>query len=387
MNAFTGVVHDIRYGPLGEGRMIWSRFDIRWKLWTWQRFQQLVGATLVTVPAAYFLFCLTQGHLPADFDSDISVEKEDHRAIDHDNIAFAIGSCHLSGSVSTWPADWLRTLHMTAVDFRGPSMVTASAQADVQAHDNELTAFERAAIWQSSRIIKERERFLHEAEGRQNRARLNQVRILCLSAAAAFLVALKALAVNKDEDAPFRSLMKGALLPISVLALLMPVLATAVSGVATFDGDPSIIVRDVRTLSQLEQLHGRIAEDVTGDPFLCPIVRATTVLYTAKASVPLNEQSPTVDPGRLNACLMDRMERTVAWEQRHEQILNDATSTLAHAGDLPRVADKPLVSPAATEVARHSSRDVCEAAFVQPISTAPMPDRAARDSTNANQKS
>src|SRR5690242_16991197 len=50
----------------------------------------------------YFLLCLTQDELPADFKSDISVEKEDHRTIDHVNIAHAIGSCHLSGNISTW---------------------------------------------------------------------------------------------------------------------------------------------------------------------------------------------------------------------------------------------------------------------------------------------
>lgn len=365
--------------------MVWSRCDTRWKLWTWQRFQQLVGATLVAVPAGYFLCYLAQGHLPADFDSDISIEKADHRTIDHNNIAYAIGSCHLSGNVSTWSADWLQTLRVTGLDLSAAS--AAMMQTGAQAHDEELTAFERAALWQSSRIIKERERYLHEAEERQNRARLNQVRILCLSAAAAFLVALRALAVNKDEDAPFRSLMKGALLPISVLGLLMPVLATAVSGVATFDGDSGIIVRDVRTLSQLEQLHGRIAEDVTGDPFLCPITHATIVLYGTNASTSQSERGPAVDPARLNDCLMDRMARTVAWEQRHEQILNDATQSLAHAGDLPRTTDRPRFSSPPAEPSRHASGDVCEAAFAQPTGVAPAANRSARDTTNTNQKS
>ena len=124
---------------------------------------------------------------------------------------------------------------------------TGLTRADIQPHDHELTSFERAALYHSQRLTRERKRFLDEARERQDRARRNQLRILCLSAAAAFLVSLRALAGNKDEDVAFRSLMKGALLPISVLALLMPVLATAVSGITTFDGDPNVVVRDVRT--------------------------------------------------------------------------------------------------------------------------------------------
>src|SRR6185503_4344376 len=49
-----------------------SHWDPHWKLWTWQRFQQLVGAALIAVPTSYFLLCLAKGQLPADFDTDIS---------------------------------------------------------------------------------------------------------------------------------------------------------------------------------------------------------------------------------------------------------------------------------------------------------------------------
>ena len=42
-----------------------------WTLWKWQRFQQLVGALLIAVPAGIFLYYLTQGSLPGDFNSDI----------------------------------------------------------------------------------------------------------------------------------------------------------------------------------------------------------------------------------------------------------------------------------------------------------------------------
>jgi len=309
-----------------EARMDRQQWD-GWAQWRWQRLQQLVGALLIAVPAGLFLYCLTQ-----NFDHDVSVKENDHRGIDHYHIAAAIGVCHLSGDPSTWPVDWLRTL---GIGQLADEKSSGSTRAEVQPHDNELTSFERAALYHSQRLTKERKRFLDDAEERQDRARRNQLRILCLSAAAAFLISLRALAGNKDEDAAFRTLMKGALLPISVLALLMPVLATAVSGITTFDNDPNVVVRDVRTISQLEQLHGRIAEDITSDPYLCRITWATNERPSADGSVLPVVHVPKVDRASLGKCVDDRMNRTTAWTQRHEQILSDATQTLAHPGDLP----------------------------------------------------
>jgi hypothetical protein len=368
--------------------MMWSHWDTHWKLWTWQRLQQLLGAAIVIAPAGYFLYCMTQGSLPADFHHDISVVENDHRIIDNNSIGYAIGSCRLSGDISTWSPDWRRTLHIVELNQSGgPLVAPASSVAVVQPHEQELTAFERAALWQSSRILQERTRFLREAEERQDRARRNQLRILGLSAAGAFLVALRSLVANKeDDDAAFRSLTKGALLPVSILALLMPVLATVVSGVATFDGDPNVVVRDVRTLSQLEQLHGRVAEDVTSDPFLCPIMRAAGVLYRGNDPTVQAAAASTVDPVMFNRCLMDRMARTVAWEQRHEQILNDATPALAHAGDLPRPADtlRPVRQP--VETPEGPAGDICQAAFGSAAGTA-HGARTAKDVMTAPQKS
>jgi hypothetical protein len=350
-----------------------------WTLWKWQRFQQLVGALLIAVPAGIFLYYLTQGSLPGDFNSDVSVEKNDHRGIDHFHIAAAIGVCHLPGDPSTWPADWLRTLGISEMADE-KSSGSGSTHADFQPHDHELTSFEWAALYHSQRLVRERKRFLDDAAERQDRARRNQLRILCLSAAAAFLVSLRALAGNKDEDVAFRSLMKGALLPISVLALLMPVLATAVSGITTFDGDPNVVVRDVRTVSQLEQLHGRIAEDITSDPYLCRMTWATNVRPSTDGLISPVVRVPNVDRVSLGKCVDDRMNRTMAWTQRHEQILNDAMPSLAHPGDLPRPAGKPQPAPAqenkapeakgsATLVALSKSSEVpgdfCREAFAQ----------------------
>lgn len=118
---------------------------------------------------------------------------------------------------------------------------------------------------------------------RQQRLRSNQIRILLGSAAAAFLVGLRALVAGKDSDLPFKSLVQGSLLPISALALLVPVIGTALSGLVAFDDDASAAVRHTRAVSQPEQLHGRIAEDVISDPYLRPIVEATRLLATSGA--------------------------------------------------------------------------------------------------------
>lgn len=64
-------------------------------------------------------------------------------------------------------------------------------------------------------------------------------------------------------------------------------------------------------------------------------------------------------------CLFDRFQRTNAWEQRHEQILNDANQTLAHAGDLAHAVDlpKPADPNGVLKVNANSGRDKCEEAF------------------------
>jgi hypothetical protein len=329
-----------------------------WKLWGWQRFQQFTGALLVLVLAGAFLVYLATGQLPGeDFRQDIPIEKYDTRVLDHLHIAVAIGSCHSPVSPVIWPGHWLQTLRLDrsmvqqlanagAIDRPGISAARSlSADAFPVAPTDDLaqealTSYERAAIYHSDRIQRERAQYLEEAERRQNRIRRNQLRILLLSAAGAFLVGMTTLMAGKDADAPFKSLSRGALLPISALALLMPLLSTAMSGVVAFDDDAKIALRDQRTLAQLEQLHGRVAEDVTSDPYRCPIMRAAQDLERAQAGTVL----PANALG-LSRCIMDRMQRTVAWEQRHEQILNDASQTLARAGDLARPGDANRPAP------------------------------------------
>ena len=65
------------------------------------------------------------------------------------------------------------------------------------------------------------------------------------------------------------------------------------------------------------------------------MIWATNVRPSADGLISPVVRVPNVDRVSLGKCVDDRMNRTMAWTQRHEQILNDATS-LAHPGDLPR---------------------------------------------------
>jgi hypothetical protein len=364
-----------------------------WKLWGWQRFQQFVGALVVLLLAGAFLACLTTTDwLPGkDFRQDISIDKLDHRVLDHVHIAVAFGSCHTPESPAMWPEHWLGALRLDRSMLQLARVSTANGPPNQQTvapawtptidlRQEELTSFERAAIYHSDRILSERNRYLFEAEQRQDRIRRNQLRVLLLSAAGAFLVGMTTLVVahKTDEDAPFRSLSKGALVPISALALLMPLLSTAISGLVAFDDDGKIALRDLRTVAQLEQLHGRVAEDVTSDPFRCSIIRAVQALDHAPASKVLDNAD------KLSRCVMDRMQRTSSWEQRHEQILNEAGQSLARAGDLlrpgddagqslARAGDLPRpgnVKDAAPAREPTSHADPCEGVFVGPQQSA-----------------
>jgi hypothetical protein len=151
----------------------------------------------------------------------------------------------------------------------------------------------------------------------------------------------------------------------------MPVLATAVSGITTFDNDPNVVVRDIRTISQLEQLHGRIAEDITSDPYLCRMTWATNERPSADGLISPVGRVPEVDRVSLGKCVDDRMNRTMAWTQRHEQILSDATQTLAHPGDLPRPAGKPEPAPAQENKAPETKKGAATLVALSKPSEAP----------------
>jgi hypothetical protein len=297
----------------------WTWEEPSWRLWAWQRLQQLIGAGVIGSVSLAFLLCLALGWLPTEFGHDLQVHEIDEPTIEHWHILTAIRSCHKQDN--SVPGG-LRNV---------PEAKRATYEMERQ---YQLSPFERAAIFQSDCILTDRLSIAAQIDQRQDRLRRNQLRILLLSAAAAFFVGMKTLFTNKDLA--FRSVMAGALVPISVCALLMPVVGTALSGVVAFDGDAAVAIRQVRAIAQLEQLHGRIATDLTTDPYLCRIIDASRAANVANVST--SSGTTPNDPIFAN-CLFDRFNRAGAWEQRHEHIMHDASPSLAQAGDLPGPGD------------------------------------------------
>jgi hypothetical protein len=302
-----------------------------------------LAAIVVGLLAASFVVAIVRGWLPTDLTGDLPngntkslYQEAAHSALlDHYHIANAVAQCRGWGAVAEWPeglprVDDLR--HLVAAKA-GPPTADSSRKWET------LTSLERVTLFQSDRLAADRQRFEEGARLKHDRARQNQIRILLLSAAASFLIGLKTLVSDNNASVPFPALMRGAWLPISVAALLVPVIATVYSGVLAFDDDSKNALRDARAVAQLEQLHGRIAVDVTSDPYFCPLSR---LMQTAIAT-PAADGGPPADVKPVSAafgpCLLDRLARVTAWGQRYEQIMNDARQSLAQAGDLPRPAD------------------------------------------------
>ena len=74
-----------------------------------------------------------------------------------------------------------------------------------------------------------------------------------LSAAAAFVAGLRAFAIRREDEYPFKTVYAGGIVPVIVLSLLLPGLITLYSGIITFDDDVRFAALHARTASQLEQ--------------------------------------------------------------------------------------------------------------------------------------
>jgi len=116
---------------------------------------------------------------------------------------------------------------------------------------------------------------------------------------------------------------------VGVSAIVLSAAGAAVSSMNTFEGSQAAALRDQRALSQLQQLHWRIASDVLRRPELCS-----------------NSKLP---PGKA-------MEVVDAWRTRLEAILDSAVESISKPGDIsgggnPNQADpsknEPLKSAAA----------------------------------------
>lgn len=137
--------------------------------------------------------------------------------------------------------------------------------------------------------------------GCSQRIRLYQTLILVIGALATIAIGVKS--TLPREAKPSLSI------AIGIFALSLSAAGTAVSSMSSFDGSQSIALRDQRALSQLQQLHWRVASDVLSKTGLC--------------------KTPATDPG-------DAMKQVDAWKARLETILDNAVESVAQPGDLSR---------------------------------------------------
>ena len=160
-----------------------------------------------------------------------------------------------------------------------------------------LNPFHAAAISFSDRISRDRLEVRGELEDRRSRSSHYQVAILISGAVATILVSVKSIMRNSAR-------LSNA---FGICAVIASAAVTALSSMNAFDGSQSIALRDQRTLSQLQQLHWRIASDVLTRPELCKDHDATSA---------------------------GAMEMVASWRNRLEAIRDDAVETIARPGDL-----------------------------------------------------
>jgi hypothetical protein len=161
-----------------------------------------------------------------------------------------------------------------------------------------LNPFHAAAISFSDRVSRNRIEFRRELENSRWWSDVYQWVIIGLGALATVLVSTRSIMTKEQKLAGV----------ISVCAIVCSAAGAAVSSINTFEGGQATALRDQRALSQLQQLHWRIASDVLRQPELC------------------DSSSKTVPPK-----VMDVVD---AWRARLETILDSAVESLAKPGDL-----------------------------------------------------
>jgi hypothetical protein len=160
-----------------------------------------------------------------------------------------------------------------------------------------LNGFHAAAISFSDRISRDRLEFRRELEDSRLRSRIYQYLILGLGAAATIFVSIRA--IMKESTG-----WSGA---VGVLAIVLSAAGAAVSSMNTFEGSQATAIRDQRALSQLQQLHWRIASDVLKRSNIC-----------SHTELPPGEAMNVVD----------------AWRSRLEAILDSAVESVSKPGDI-----------------------------------------------------
>jgi hypothetical protein len=220
---------------------------------------------------------------------------------DHAAIALEIGQCYTGyRDPSKWstPTRAVLLFNLRQQAMRPSRIGDTSASGEPPA----LNPFHTAAISYSDRVSRDRVYFRKELEDNRWMANLYQKLILLIGALATIAIGVKAILPNDGKR-------QNLSITVGICALSLSAAGTAVSSMSSFDGSQAIALRDQRTLSQLQQLHWRVASDVLEKTDLC--------------------KTPTSDPGKA-------MEQVDAWKARLETILDSAVESVSQPGDLSR---------------------------------------------------
>jgi hypothetical protein len=217
---------------------------------------------------------------------------------DHAAIALNIGQCYRDqiGDPLSW-SPTVRAILFFELDEH--LMHTLSYKVSSLNNRNEpkdylnLHPFHAAAISFSDRVSRDRLEFRKDLE--HNRSLAWRFKLLAVALAAGATIFASARSVLGDTRAAAF---------VGSLVIICSAGATAVSSMNSFEDSQATALRDQRALSQLQQLHWRIAADVLSRPNLC-------------------HQAPDRD-----------MELVNAWRVRLETILDSAVESIAKPGDI-----------------------------------------------------
>jgi len=247
---------------------------------------------------------------------------------DHLTVALAVSRCYPDHTNPlAWSAATRTTLFVDAED----ALLRAGASGDdPRISPPALNPVHAAALAFSDRLARDRIAFGKDLEDNRYRAKSYEVAAIILGALATVTIGIRSML---GQSAPaFLSLSFG------ILALMLSATGTGVSSMKAFDDSQSVALRTQRTLSQLQQLHWRIASDILGEARLCPA--------GSRDAIPAGGLAMTADE------FYTKVSGQVdAWKVRLEMILDSAVDTVARPGDLPLPSDRSAPKPVTKEAA------------------------------------
>jgi hypothetical protein len=214
---------------------------------------------------------------------------------DHEQIVLAIAQCHDFADLRTWNAQ-VRAVFMLGLNERLGHTISLEESNEPR----KMLApnqYQRAAISFSDKLSRERLYYRDMLERSRLRATALQWLIIGAGGVATVLVGIKAIWPGDKW--------RGLGVAIGIAALIASATSTAMTSMDSFYGSKDEVVRDARTLAQLQQLHWRIVSDVMSTRNLC-------------SDLPAKEQQ----------------DRVNAWKERLEQVLNEAMPSFAKPGDV-----------------------------------------------------